>query len=155
QAKLTTMVDRVTTTVGGPQSLVEILNRGDRSTERVILQSLASEQPELADEVKQLMFVFEDIQKLDNRTIQLILREVESDDLRLALKGTNESFRDIIFRNMSERAAQGFREDMEMMGPVRVRDVEMAQQKIVAIVRQLEEAGELVIARGVEDNLIE
>jgi flagellar motor switch protein FliG len=134
---------------------VEILNRGDRSTERVILQSLASEQPELADEVKQLMFVFEDIQKLDNRTIQLILREVESDDLRLALKGTNESFRDIIFRNMSERAAQGFREDMEMMGPVRVRDVEMAQQKIVAIVRQLEEAGELVIARGVEDNLIE
>lgn len=143
------------TSVGGENILVEILNQVDRSTERTIFEGLSAENTSLADAIKERMFVFEDILALDNRSIQVILREVEQEDLRLALKGVSESLRDTIYRNISARAAETLREDLELTGPVRVRDVENAQKKVMAIVRRLEDAGELVIRRTKEDELID
>lgn len=141
--------------VGGPKSLVDMLNNADRSTEKTILDSLAETNPEMADAVKQLMFVFEDIVKLDNRSMQVVLRHVEPDDLRLALKTASDAVKDAVFRNMSARAAEALREDIEMTGPVRLRDVETAQQRVVAVIRQLEEAGEIIVGRGAEDVFVE
>jgi flagellar motor switch protein FliG len=143
------------TSVGGATALVEILNQVDRATERTILDGLESANPALADAIKEKMFVFEDITTLDNRVIQTILREVEQEDLRLSLKGVGDNVRECIFRNISTRAAETLREDLETMGAVRVRDVEAAQKKIVAIVRRLEDAGELTIRRTKEDDVIE
>jgi flagellar motor switch protein FliG len=142
------------TTVGGALAMVEILNHADRSTERTILEGLSASDPALADAIKEKMFVFEDILALDNRTIQIILREVSQEDLRLALKGVNESLRESVFRNVSERAAETLREDIELMGPVRVKDVEAAQKKIVSIVRQLEEAGEISVRNDKDNEII-
>jgi flagellar motor switch protein FliG len=140
---------------GGAEALAEMLNNANRSTEKAILESLAKEDPALADEIKQLMFVFDDIVRLDDRSIQLIIREVESDDLRLALKGVNDIVRTAIFRNMSERAAETLKEDLDLSGAVRVRDVETAQQKIMTVIHELEEKGDLVLRRTAEDALIE
>lgn len=142
------------TQTGGIQAVVEVLNGVDRSTERTILDALEIQDPELSDEIKKRMFVFEDIVILDNRAIQRIIREVENDDLRLSLKVASEEVKVIVFKNMSQRMAETFEEEMEYMGPVRLRDVEEAQTRIVASIRRLEEIGEIIIARGGGDDII-
>jgi len=142
------------TQTGGIQAVVEVLNGVDRSTEKTILDALEVKDPELAEEIKKRMFVFEDIVILDDRAIQRVIREVENDDLRLALKVASEEVKDVVFNNMSQRMAETFREEMEYMGPVRLRDVEEAQMRIVAVIRRLEDVGEIVIARGGGDDII-
>lgn len=142
------------TNAGGVKSLVEVLNWVDRTTEKTILESLTETSPELADEVKKLMFVFEDIILLDDGSIQKVLREVDTKELALALKGVGEEVQTRIYKNMSERAANMLKEDMEFMGPVRLRNVEEAQQRIVGIIRRLEEAGEIVVARGGAEEIV-
>lgn len=154
EEKLSATVTQDYTQTGGIQAVVEVLNGVDRSTERTILDALEVQDPELAEEIKKRMFVFEDIVTLDNRAIQRVIREVENDDLRLALKVASEEVQGIIFENMSTRMAETFKEEMEYMGPVRLRDVEEAQQRIVASIRRLEEVGEIVIARGGGDDII-
>jgi len=154
EQKLSTTVTQDYTSAGGIEAIVQILNGVDRSTERTILDSLEIQDPELAEEIKKRMFVFEDIVTLDNRSIQRIIREVDNQDLQLALKVASEEVREAIFRNMSKRMAETFREEMEYMGPVRLRDVEEAQTRIVATIRRLEEAGEIIIARGGGDDII-
>lgn len=142
------------TLTGGIEAVVEVLNSVDRSTERTILDTLEIQDPELADEIKKRMFVFEDIVILDNRAIQRVIREVDNEDLRLALKVASEEVQKVIFSNMSTRMAETFREEMEYMGPVRLRDVEEAQTRIVSVIRRLEEIGEIIIARGGGDDII-
>ena len=153
--RLSTAGAQDVTSAGGSSALVEILNHVDRSTERNILDGLAATNPSLADQIKEKLFLFEDIFSLDNRSIQTVLREIEQEDLRLALKGVGDSVREVVFRNISERAAQSLAEDLELMGPVRLRDVESAQRRIVAVVRRLEEAGDVVTRRGGDDEIIE
>jgi flagellar motor switch protein FliG len=138
---------------GGVRNVAEILNRVDRSTEKAIMEKLEETNPDLADEIKRLMFVFDDILLLDDRTIQQILREIDSKDLVLALKGASEECKSKILKNMSSRARQMILEDMEVMGPVRLKTTEEAQQKIVNVIRQLEEMGEIVVARGGEEEI--
>jgi flagellar motor switch protein FliG len=133
---------------GGVDTLVDILNRADRGTERLILEGLEHANEELADEVRQLMFVFEDIVTLDDRSVQLILRQVDTKDLAVALKGVQSAVKDKIKRNMSERAGQNLMEEIDLMGPVRLKDVETAQGGIVRIIRSLEEAGQIVLSRS-------
>jgi len=141
--------------VGGVESVASILNLTDRSTEKSILESLDQDDPELVEEIRRLMFVFEDILLVNDRGVQSFLKEVETADLVLALRTASEELKEKIFSNMSERAAQNIKEEMEYMGPVRLNDVEMAQQKIVDIVRRLEESGEIIIAgRGGDSELI-
>jgi len=141
--------------VGGVESVADMLNMADRATERTILQSLETDEPELCDEIRRLMFVFEDIMLVDDRGIQAMLREIENNDLILALRTATDELKAKIFNNMSERAASLLKDEREYMGPVRVSDVEAAQQKIVDVVRRLEEAGEIIIAgRGAESDLI-
>jgi len=142
------------TTVGGIQSIVDILNAADRGTERHVLEALEDKNNELADEIRRKMFVFEDIVKLDRRAIQRVLKEVENADLTVALKNATPEVSKMIFENMSKRLQDMIREDMEFMGPVRVRDVEEAQQKLVNIIRRLQDAGEIIISRGSEDEVI-
>jgi flagellar motor switch protein FliG len=154
EQKLSSTVTQDYTTAGGIEAIVQILNGVDRGTERTILDSLEIQDPELADEIKKRMFVFEDIVNIDNRSIQRIIRDIENADLQLALKVASEEVREVIFRNMSKRMAESFREEMEYMGPVRLRDVEEAQTRIVATIRRLEEAGEIIIARGGGDDII-
>lgn len=132
--------------VGGVQAVAEILNLAGRATEKAIFEGLETEKPDLVDEIRRLMFVFEDILRINDRGIQAILKEVDNSMLTLALKSATEELKEKIFGNMSERAAQLVREEMSFMGPVRVSDVEAAQQKVVDIVRRLEDAGEIVIA---------
>ncbi len=140
--------------VGGMKTLVDILNRVDRATEKTILQELEQQDPSLAEEVKNLLFVFEDITLLDDRAIQTFLKEIDMKDLALALKAASDDVKKRIFSNMSERAGEMLREDMEFMGPVRLRIVEEAQQRIVTVIRRLEESGDIVIARGAEDEVL-
>ncbi|WP_400162972.1 flagellar motor switch protein FliG [Brevibacillus sp. TJ4] len=154
EQKLSTTVTHDYTQAGGIEAIVAVLNGVDRGTERTILDSLEIQDPELAEEIKKRMFVFEDIATLDNRSIQRVIRDVENADLQLSLKVSSEEVREVIFRNMSKRMADTFREEMEFMGPVRLRDVEEAQSRIVAIIRRLEEAGEIIIARGGGDDII-
>ncbi len=142
--------------VGGVKTCAEILNVLDRTVERSILENIEDDDSELADHIKKLMFVFEDIAKVDDRGVQAVLKEVDNKQLALALKSASEELKEKIFSNMSQRAAESVKEEIEFLGPVRVSDVQEAQQAIVAIVRRLEEAGELVIAgRGGEGELIE
>ncbi|MBO8171020.1 MAG: flagellar motor switch protein FliG [Bacillaceae bacterium] len=154
EKKLSATVVQDYTSAGGIESVVQILNGVDRSTERTILDSLELQDPELAEEIKKRMFVFEDIVLLDDRSIQRVIRDVENADLILALKVASEDVKETIFRNMSKRMVENFKEEMEFMGPVRLRDVEEAQTRIVAIIRRLEEAGEIIIARGGGDDII-
>jgi flagellar motor switch protein FliG len=155
EKKVSSILSQEMTQAGGPKALVDLLNRTDRSTERLIIESLTDSNPELAETVKNMMFVFEDIVQLDDRAIQAILREVDIKELATALKGVNGDVQNKIFRNMSERATAMLKEDMDFMGPVRLRVVEEAQQKIVAVIRRLEEAGEIVVGRsGEEDTLV-
>ena len=143
------------TSAGGINSIVEILNNVDRATEKTILETMEIQDPVLAEEIKKLMFVFEDIIKMDDRSVQLVLREVDSKDLAMALKGAGEEVKNKIKKNMSKRAAEMLEEEIVFLGPVRLRDVEEAQQQIVTIIRQLEEAGEVIISRGDGDEIIE
>ena len=154
EKKLSTLSSEDYAAAGGVESIVEILNLVDRSTEKVIIESLEEDDPELAEEIKKRMFVFEDIVLLDDRSIQKVMREVDTTELAKALKAVDSEVQDKIYRNMSKRASTLLKEDMEYMGPIRVRDVEEAQQKIVAIIRKLEEQGEIVVARAGEDELI-
>ncbi|MDE5412968.1 MAG: flagellar motor switch protein FliG [Bacillaceae bacterium] len=154
EQKLSATVTQDYTAAGGIEAVVEVLNSVDRSTERTILDALEIQDPELAEEIKKRMFVFEDIVTLDNRSIQRVIRDVENEDLQLSLKVASDEVKEIVFTNMSQRMADTFKEEMEFMGPVRLRDVEEAQSRIVAVIRRLEEAGEIVIARGGGDDII-
>ena len=154
ERRLSSLVNQDYTIVGGVDAIVNILNTVDRSTEKHIMESLEIEEPELADEIRKKMFVFEDILLLDDRAIQRVLRDVENSDLGIALKGANEDVQNAIFNNLSKRLAAMIKEDMEFMGPVRMKDVEEAQQKIVSVIRKLEDAGEIVISRGGGDEII-
>lgn len=147
--------DTSATTIGGIKSLVDVLNNADRATEKTILEYFDRTNPDLAEEVKKLMFVFEDVMTLDDRSIQMMLRDIDTKDLALALKGASPEVKEVITKNMSERAGGMLEEEMEYLGPVRLKQVEEAQQRIVSIIRKLEEAGEIVIARGAEDEFIE
>ena len=154
ERKLSATVTQDYTQTGGLESVVDVLNGVDRSTERTILDALEIQDPELAEEIKKRMFVFEDIVTLDGRAIQRVIRASENDDLRLALKVASEEVSEIIYKNMSKRMVETFKEEMEYMGPVRLRDVEEAQTRIVAVIRRLEESGDIVIARGGGDDII-
>ncbi|MBM7692267.1 flagellar motor switch protein FliG [Peribacillus deserti] len=154
ERKLSATVTQDYTQTGGVEAVVEVLNGVDRSTERTILDALEIQDPELAEEIKKRMFVFEDIVTLDSRAIQRVIRDAENDDLMLSLKVSSEEVKDIVFKNMSKRMVDTFKEEMEYMGPVRLRDVEEAQSRIVAVIRRLEESGEIVIARGGGDDII-
>ena len=154
ERKLASLLNQDYTIVGGVDAIVDILNTVDRGTEKHIMESLEIEQPELADEIRKKMFVFEDILLLDDRAIQRVLRDVDNNDLGIALKGTNEEVQNVIFKNLSKRLSAMIKEDMEFMGPVRMKDVEEAQQKIVGIIRKLEDSAEIVISRGGGDEII-
>lgn len=154
ESKLSTVLTEDRTRPGGVELLASILNATDRATEKAILEQLDREDPSLAEEVRRLMFVFEDIVKLDDVFIQRILREVNPKDLAVALRGANEEVRQRIYRNLSQRAAQMLKDEIEYMGPVRLRDVEQAQQRIVKVIRALEESGEIIISRGGEDAVL-
>lgn len=154
ERKLASLLNQDYTIVGGVDAIVEILNTVDRGTEKHIMESLEIEQPELADEIRKKMFVFEDILLLDDRAIQRVLRDVDNNDLGIALKGANEEVQNVIFKNLSKRLSAMIKEDMEFMGPVRMKDVEEAQQKIVGIIRKLEDSAEIVISRGGGDEII-
>lgn len=154
EQKLSSLVNQDYTIVGGVDSIVEILNTVDRGTEKHIMESLEIEDPELADEIRKKMFVFEDILSLDDRSVQRVLREVDNNELAVALKGSNEEVQNLIFSNLSKRLASMIKEDMEFMGPVRMKDVEEAQQKIVNIIRKLEDSAEIIISRGGGDEIV-
>ncbi len=154
ESKLSSLVNQDYTIIGGVDAVVDILNTVDRGTEKHIMETLEVEEPELADEIRKKMFVFEDILLLDDRAIQRVLRDVDNNDLAIACKGSNEEVQNAIFGNMSKRLAEMIKEDMEFMGPVRMKDVEEAQQKIVNIIRKLEDAGEIVISRGGGDEIV-
>ena len=154
ERKLSSLVNQDYTIVGGVDAIVSILNSVDRGTEKHIMETLEVEEPELADEIRKKMFVFEDILSLDDRAIQRVLRDVDNSDLALALKGATEEVQNVILNNLSKRLAVMIKEDMEYMGPVRMKDVEEAQQKIVNIIRKLEDSAEIVIARGGGDEII-
>ncbi|KZZ82851.1 MULTISPECIES: flagellar motor switch protein FliG [Bacillaceae] len=154
EKKLSSAFTQDYTQTGGVEAVVEVLNGVDRSTERTILDALEIQDPELAEEIKKRMFVFEDIVTLDNRAIQRVIRDVDNEDLKLSLKVASEEVREIVFKNMSARMAETFREEMEYMGPVRLRDVEESQSRIVGVIRRLEENGEIVVARGGGDDII-
>ena len=154
ERKLASLVNQDYTIVGGVDAIVEILNTVDRGTEKHIIETLEIEEPELADEIRRKMFVFEDILSLDDKSIQRVLREVDNNELAMALKGSTEEVQSVIFNNLSKRLAVMIREDMEFMGPVRLKDVEEAQQKIVNVIRKLEDAAEIIISRGGGDEIV-
>jgi flagellar motor switch protein FliG len=131
---------------GGVDFLVQMLNQVDRDVQKRIFETLEPSDPKLVEEIRANLFTFDDIQKLDDRTMQRVLREINKQDLSLALKGVPERLREIIYRNMSERARENLKEEIEILGPQLARDVYAAQRRIVDIIRGLEEAGEIVIA---------
>ena len=151
ERKMAAVFSQGFTFAGGVKDVAEILNRVERTTEKTIMADLEERDPELADEIARLMFTFDDIVYVDDSGIQKVLREIESKDLALALKASNEEVAEKVYRNMSERARAMIQEEIEFMGPTRLKNVEEAQQKIVGVIRRLEEAGELVISgRGAE-----
>jgi len=152
--KISTVVDERFAYAGGVQTIVDILNRVDRGTERLIIETLEQENPDLADEIRNRMFVFEDINILDDPAIRRILREIDTKDLAKALKGSSDELLNRMLKNMSQRAGEMLREEMEFLGPIRLREVEEAQQSIVRIIRRLDEAGEIIISRGGEDDVV-
>jgi len=152
--KFSNYVENDSENVGGVHTLVEILNSASRSTEKNILSDLEKRQPELSNEVKASLFTFEDIITLDNVDVQKVLRDVETPVLVLALKGSGDSIKEFIFSNLSSRAVENLKEDIEFMGPTRLSAVEEAQQSIVAIIRRLDESGEIFIGRGDQDAVI-
>ena len=155
QRKLSTVLqpDELST-VGGLQPLVDIINRADRTTERLIMEALEARNPEIAEELRRRMFMFEDIVNLDDRSVQLVLRQVEPSDLATALKGVNEAVRDKVTGNLSERGRENLLEEIDLLGPVKVKMVEESQQKIVSVIRSLEDSGQIEIQRGEQEELI-
>jgi len=142
-------------TVGGLEPLVDIINRSDRTTERLILEALEARSPEIAEEIRRRMFMFEDIVNLDDRSVQLVLRQVEPSDLATALKGVPDTVRDKVTDNLSERGRENLLEEIDLQGPVKVKMVEESQQKIVSVIRALEDSGQIEIQRGGEaDELV-
>ncbi len=154
ERKLSTLSTEDFTAAGGIDTVVAIINNADRTTERNIIEALEEDDPDLAEEIKKKMFVFEDIITLDDKSIQKVMREVDNNDLSKALKSVDAEVQDKIFKNMSKRAAQMLKDDMEFMGPIRLKDVEETQQKIVAVIRKLEEQGEIVVSRGGDDDFV-
>jgi len=154
EKKLSSLVTEDYTATGGLQAIVDVLNSVDRGTEKFIMETLEIEDADLAEEIRKRMFVFEDILQLDNRAIQRFLREVDNTQLALALKGATEEVQNLIYNNMSKRLTEMIKEDLEFMGPVRLKDVEEAQQKIVNVIRKLEDAGEIIISRGGGDEIV-
>lgn len=154
ERKLSSMVTQDYSSTGGIQAIVDILNAVDRGTEKFIMETLEIQEADLAEEIRKRMFVFEDIINLDSVSVQRFIREVDNSELAVALKGSTDEVKSMVFSNMSKRMAETLAEDMEFMGPVRVRDVEEAQQKVVNIIRKLEEAGEIIISRGGGDEII-
>lgn len=154
EKRMSTFVGQDFSNVGGIDVAVEMMNALDRSTEKRILDSLQKTDPDLSEEIKKKMFVFDDIIKLDDRSIQMVFREVDTHDLALAIKGANDEVKNKVMKNMSKRAAALLEDELKYMGPVRVKDVETSQQKIVAIIRKLEDAGEIVISHGGSEDLI-
>jgi flagellar motor switch protein FliG len=155
ESKFATLATEGTARAGGIEAAVAVLNRADRATEKRILETLESEDPELAAEIKKRMFVFEDLVLLDDRSLQRALRQIDlSADMPLALKVVSEEVKSKIFRNISQRAGEMLRESLDYLGPVRLRDVEEAQQRIVNVIRRLEDEGEIVISRGGGDELV-
>ncbi len=155
ERKLASLVSQKVTNAGGIQAVVDVLNHVDRSTEKTIMERLEEEDPVLAEEIRKRMFTFDDIVLLDDRSLQRVLREVDMNgDMPMALKLANDEVRQKVFKNISQRAAENLRENMEYLGPVRLRDAEEAQQRIVSIIRRLEEQGEIVISRGGESEFV-
>ena len=154
ESRLTTISSKDFTVAGGIKDLVNILNMVDRGTEKSIIEAMEQEDPELAEEIRKRLFVFEDIITLDDHSIRRIMREVDFKDLAMALKGANDDVGEKIFKNVSQRAGEMLKEDIDLLGPVRVRDVEEKQQKIVQVIRKLDETGEIVISRGGGQNAI-
>jgi flagellar motor switch protein FliG len=153
--RLSAMISQTFEKAGGVDTVAEMLNLADRATEKSIMEGLEAEDPDLVEQIRRLMFVFEDIMMVNDKGIQSMMKEVDNDDLALALKTASQELKDKIFKNMSERAAQLIKEDMDYMGPVRVSDVEASQQKIVDVVRRLEESGEIIISgRGGEKDMV-
>jgi flagellar motor switch protein FliG len=154
ERKLSTVIQQADfSSVGGIQSLVDILNNADRTTERLILEGLEQKDPQTADDVRSRMFVFEDVTTLDDRSVQLVLRSVDAKDLAIALKGVDQKVRDKILNNMSERAAANLAEEITLLGPVKLKTVEESQAAVVRVIRSLEEAGQIVMSRG-NDELV-
>jgi|SRR6056297_322625 len=154
EQKLSSVVTNEYASAGGIEAIVDVLNQVDRGTEKNILDHLEEDDPELAEEIRQRMFVFEDITVLSDQAIQLVVRQVDSHDIALALKTASDEVKEKLLSNMSNRAREMLEEDMEYMGPVRVREVEEAQQGIVNVIRELEDSGEIVIARGEESEVV-
>ncbi len=155
EQKLSSLMSQDYASAGGIEAVVQVLNSVDRATEKSILETLGVEDPELAEEIKKRMFVFEDIVKMDDRSVQRVLREIDiSKDLPMALKVASEDVKAKIFKNMSKRAVENLKENIEYLGPVRLRDVEEAQQVIVNVIRRLEDEGEVITGRGGGDEII-
>jgi flagellar motor switch protein FliG len=155
EARLSNMLTQSFEKIGGVDTVAEMLNLVDRTTEKGIMEGLEAEDPDLVEQIRRLMFVFEDILLVNDKGIQSVLKEIDNDELALALKTASEELKEKIFRNMSERASQLIKEDMQYMGPVRISDVEAAQQRIVDVVRRLEDAGEIIITgRGGDKELV-
>ena len=154
ERKIATVLSQEFTAVGGVEALAEILNRVDRTTEKGILEALDEENQPLSDEVRKLMFTFDDVVLLQDRSIQKVLKEIDQKELAVALKGAGDEVKDKVFSNMSARAADFIKEEMEFMGPVRLKSVEDAQQQIVTVIRRLEESGEIFVSRGGEEDMV-
>ncbi|MFW5681459.1 MAG: flagellar motor switch protein FliG [Phycisphaeraceae bacterium] len=155
EARLANMLTQSFEKIGGVDTVAEMLNLVDRTTEKSIMEGLEAEDPDLVEEIRRLMFVFEDILHVNDKGIQAVLKEVDNDEMAIALKSASPELKEKIFGNMSERAAKLIEEDMQYMGPVRLSDVEAAQQRIVDVVRRLEDAGEIIISgRGGDKEMI-
>ncbi|MFA5575801.1 MAG: flagellar motor switch protein FliG [Tissierellaceae bacterium] len=154
ESKFSNILVQDYTTTGGIQAVVDILNSVDRGTEKHILEELDSKDAELSEEIRRRMFVFEDITILDNRSIQRIIREIDNSQWAVALKGASEDVKELIFSNMSKRLVEMIKEDIEFMGPVRIRDIEDAQQNVVNVIRKLEEEGEIITPRGGDEIIV-
>lgn len=155
ERKLSTLIQQADfSTAGGLQSLVDILNNADRTTERLILEGLDESDPQLADDVRSRMFVFEDIIGLDDRAVQMVLRSVDTKALSVALKGVDQRVRDKILKNMSERAAANLADEIKLLGPVKLKTVEESQASVVRVIRSLEESGDIVMSRGSDELVV-
>jgi flagellar motor switch protein FliG len=153
--RLAGMLSQTFSKAGGVETAAQMLTLADRTTEKAILEAMEGDDPELVEQIRRLMFVFEDILLLNDKGIQAVLKEIDNSDLSLALKNANDEVKQKIFKNMSERAAQMVKEDMEYMGPTRLTDVEAAQQRIVDVIRRLEESGEVIISgRGGDKDIV-
>ena len=155
QLRAETSPEQAKVTAGGPKALIDILNNSERSTERIILEGLKQQDAEMGEQVRGMLFIFEDLLKLDDRTVQSVIREIDQEDIRLAVKGADDSIKELVFRNMSERAAEALKEDLELLGQVKVKDVEAAQQRIVGLVRRLLASGEISLAEPEEEQAAE